>query len=80
MEPISINKLHYNTSHTTNLYLSTIHGSVILHVLLHGHADISRGQGALGVAELIQSGQRVESSVLLELRDLVTYKERKGRE
>ena len=68
---------NYTTTNQQTLYLSTIHRGVVLHVLLHGHTDISRGQGALGVAELVQSGQRVEASVLLELRDLVTCQKRR---
>ena len=40
-------------------------------MLLHGHSDVRGGEGALGVAELVQGLEGVEAGVGLELGDLV---------
>jgi len=61
-------------------YLGAVDGGVVLHMLLHRHANIRRGQSALSVAQLIESGQRVEASILLELRNLVTCEEKRNEE
>jgi hypothetical protein len=37
-----------------NNYLGAVHRGVVLHVLLHGQADLGGGQLAVGVAQLVQ--------------------------
>lgn len=68
-----IQKHHIITDKHRNAYLGAVDGGVVLHVLLHGHADVGGGQGALGVAQLVQGLQRVEARVRLELGDLVAW-------
>lgn len=53
------------------IYLCAVHSSVVLHVLLHSHADVSGGELAVRVAHLIQSSQGLQASLGLELGDLV---------